>query len=163
MFADTRCGGKRGSRLSVRLLMNETTLTKPVKYMQTVTLEWKGEFRFDATADQVRTPIDGDGQAGPTPVNLLLESVGACAAIDVVDILQKGRQEIRGMHVEVGADRRKEIPRAVTRLCIKFRIEGDIPEPRVRRAVDLSLEKYCSVFHSLRMDVAVDTEIEVVP
>jgi len=131
--------------------------------MQTVTLEWKGEFRFDATAGQVRTSIDGDGQAGPSPVNLLLESVGACAAIDVVDILQKGRQEIRGMHVEVGADRREEVPRAVTRLFLRFRIEGDVPEPRARRAVDLSLEKYCSVFHSLRMDVAVDTEIEIVP
>jgi len=131
--------------------------------MQKVTLDWKGEFRFDGTADQVRTPIDGDGQAGPSPVNLLLESVGACAAIDVIDILQKGRQEIRAMHVEVGADRREEIPRAVTRLYLKFRIAGDISEPRARRAVDLSLEKYCSVFHSLRMDVSVDTEIEIVP
>jgi len=130
--------------------------------MQTVELQWKGEFRFEAMADQARTSIDGDGQAGPSPVNLLLESVGACTAIDVVDILQKGRQEIRAMHVVVGADRRDEIPRAVTRLHIKFRIEGDIPEPRVQRAVDLSLEKYCSVFHSLRMDVAVDTEIEIV-
>lgn len=132
-------------------------------YMQTVKLEWKGDFRFDATADHARTVIDGDGQAGPSPVNLLLESVGACTAIDVVDILRKGRQEIRGMQVEVSADRREEIPRAVTRLYFKFRIEGDIPEPRARRAVDLSLEKYCSVFHSLRMDISVDTEIELVP
>jgi putative redox protein len=107
--------------------------------------------------------IDGDGQVGPTPVNMLLESVGSCTAIDVVDILQKGRQEIRAMHVEVGAERRDEVPRAVTRLYLRFRIEGDIPGPRVQRAVDLSLEKYCSVFHSLRMDVSVDTEIEIVP
>lgn len=131
--------------------------------MQTVQLEWKGEFRLEATADQARTMIDGDGQVGPTPVNMLLESVGGCTAIDVVDILQKGRQEIRAMHVEVGAERRDEVPRAVTRLYLRFRIEGDIPEPRVQRAVDLSLEKYCSVFHSLRMDVSVDTEIEIVP
>lgn len=163
MFADTGRSGKRGGRSAIRLPARQTTLTKTVKYMQTVMLEWKGEFRFEATADHVRTAIDGDGQVGPSPVNLLLESVGSCAAIDVVDILQKGRQEIRGMHVEVGADRREEIPRAVTRLYIKFRIEGDIPEPRARRAVDLSLEKYCSVFHSLRMDVSVDTEIEIVP
>ncbi len=131
--------------------------------MQTVQLEWKGEFRFEATADQARTMIDGDGQVGPAPVNMLLESVGGCTAIDVVDILQKGRQEIRAMHVEVGADRRDEIPRAVTKLYLRFRIEGDISEQKVQRAIDLSLEKYCSVFHSLRMDVAVDTEIEIVP
>ena len=131
--------------------------------MQTVYLEWKGEFRFEARADEVRTSIDGDGQAGPSPVNLLLESVGACTAIDVVDILQKGRQEIRGMHVEVGAERRSETPRAVTSLFMKFRIEGNVDLPRAHRAVDLSLEKYCSVFHSLRMDVSIETEVEVVP
>jgi len=131
--------------------------------MQTVYLEWKGEFRFEARADEVRTSIDGDGQAGPSPVNLLLESVGACTAIDVVDILQKGRQEIRGMHVEVGAERRSETPRAVTSLFMKFRIEGNVDLPRAQRAVDLSLEKYCSVFHSLRMDVSIETEVEVVP
>jgi putative redox protein len=131
--------------------------------MQSVYLEWKGEFRFEARADEVRTSIDGDGQAGPSPVNLLLESVGACTAIDVVDILQKGRQEIRGMHVEVGAERRSETPRAVTSLFMKFRIEGNVDLPRAQRAVDLSLEKYCSVFHSLRMDVSIDTEVEVVP
>lgn len=130
--------------------------------MQTVQLQWKGEFRFEAAADHVRTAIDGDGQTGPSPVNLLLESVGACTAIDVVDILQKGRQEIRAMHVEVGADRREEFPRAVTKLYISFRIEGDVPEPTAQRAIDLSLEKYCSVFHSLRMDIAVDTELEIV-
>lgn len=131
--------------------------------MQTVQLQWKGEFRFDATSDHCRTAIDGDGQTGPTPVNLLLESIGACTAIDVVDILQKGRQELRAMHVEVGADRREEFPRAVTKLYISFRIEGNVPEPTAQRAIDLSLEKYCSVFHSLRMDIAVDTELEIVP
>ena len=131
--------------------------------MQTVSLEWKGQFRFEGRADDVRTSIDGDGQAGPSPVNLLLESVGACTAIDVVDILQKGRQEIRGMNVEVGAERRSETPRAVTALFMKFRIEGNVDLPRAQRAVDLSLEKYCSVFHSLRMDVSIDTEVEVVP
>ena len=131
--------------------------------MQKVNLEWKGELRFEGVADEARTAIDGDGQVGPSPVNLLLESVGACTAIDVVDILQKGRQEIRAMSVEVGAERRDEVPRAVTALFLKFRISGDVSEARAQRAVDLSLEKYCSVFHSLRMDVSVDTQLEVIP
>ncbi|MCL7975099.1 MAG: OsmC family protein [marine benthic group bacterium] len=126
-------------------------------------MEWKGEFRFEGRADEARTAIDGDGQVGPSPVNLLLESVGACTAIDVVDILQKGRQEIRAMSVEVGAERRDEVPRAVTALFLRFRIEGDVAKARAQRAVDLSLEKYCSVFHSLRMDVSVDTELEIIP
>ena len=131
--------------------------------MQTVNLEWKGEFRFEARAEETRILVDGDQQAGPAPVSLLLESIGACAAIDVVDILQKGRQEFRRLAVEVGADRRTETPRSVKKLYLKFRLEGPVDEPRVRRAVDLSLEKYCSVFHTLRMDINVDVEVEVVP
>jgi uncharacterized OsmC-like protein len=51
----------------------------------------------------------------------------------------------------------------VKKLYLKFRLEGPVDEPRVRRAVDLSLEKYCSVFHTLRMDINVDVEVEVVP
>jgi putative redox protein len=131
--------------------------------MQKVDMEWMGEFRFEARAEEARTIIDGDGKAGPAPVSLLLESIGACTAIDVVDILQKGRQEFRRLGVEVGADRRTEAPRSVTKLYMKFRVEGPVDEPRVRRAVDLSLEKYCSVFHTLRMDINVDVEVVVLP
>ncbi len=162
MFARTGRAGNLVPRQSDRIWISHTTSSKVDIYMQKVQLEWKGEFRFEATADHARTGIDGNGQAGPTPVNLLLESVGACTAIDVVDILQKGRQEIRALQLEVGADRRDESPRALTRLVFNFRIEGDVSEQRAQRAIDLSLEKYCSVFHSLRMDIAVDTEVEIV-
>ncbi len=73
---------------------------------QTIQLVWKGDFRFDATGRGGSiTSIDGNSTAGTAPVDLLLESVGACAAIDVVDILKKSRQEVLGMAVEVEAKR----------------------------------------------------------
>jgi putative redox protein len=127
-----------------------------------ITLTWVDGLRFTGRSDDAVVEIDGDGRQGTPPVRLLLESVGACTAIDVVDILEKGRQEVKAMSVEVRADRKPEPPRFVTKLYMTFRIEGDVSEAKAQRAVDLSLEKYCSVFHTLRKDLQVDVEIEVI-
>lgn len=130
---------------------------------QTIQLVWKGDFRFDAQASGgVVTHVDGNGEAGTTPVDLLLESVGSCAAIDVVDILKKSRQDVQGIGVEVEATRRDEPPRYVKRLEFRFRIKGDVDQGKAERAVDLSLEKYCSVFHTLRMDIMLDVDVKIV-
>jgi putative redox protein len=130
---------------------------------QTIQLVWKGDFRFAGQArGGVVTMIDGNGDDGTTPVDLLLESVGACAAIDVVDILKKSRQEVQGMAVEVEATRREEPPRRVKRLDFRFRIKGPVDQQKAERAVDLSLEKYCSVFHTLRMDIMLDVDVRIV-
>ncbi len=131
---------------------------------QTIQLVWKGDFRFEGTARGGSiTAIDGNSEAGTAPVDLLLESVGACAAIDVVDILRKSRQEVQGMAVEVEARRRDEHPRSVKRLDFRFRIKGPVDQTKAERAAGLSLEKYCSVFHTLRMDISVDVEVKIVP
>jgi putative redox protein len=131
---------------------------------QTIQLVWKGDFRFDGTARGGSiTSIDGNSEAGVSPVDLLLESVGACAAIDVVDILRKSRQDVQGMAVEVEATRKEDPPRYVKRLNFFFRIKGAVDQKKAERAVDLSLEKYCSVFHTLRMDIMLDVEVKVVP
>ena len=130
---------------------------------QKVQLVWKGDFRFDAVArGNAVTSIDGNAESGTTPVDLLLESVGACAAIDVVDILKKSRQEVQGMAVEVEATRREEPPRHVKRLEFFFRIKGPVDQKKAERAVDMSLEKYCSVFHSLRMDIMLDVNVKII-
>lgn len=128
-----------------------------------ISLEWTGDLRFEARADGTLVAIDGDGIQGTTPVDLLLESVAGCTAADVVDILKKGRQDLRTLTIEVSGDRRDEAPRYVKRLHLTFTFTGDVDEAKAQRAVDLSLEKYCSVFHSLRMDLAVDTEIKIQP
>ncbi|MDT8436916.1 MAG: OsmC family protein [Gemmatimonadota bacterium] len=129
--------------------------------MSAVTLEWTGDSRFEARSGEAVVCIDGDGAADLPPVGLLLASIGSCAAIDVVDILHKGRQEFRALRVEVEGRRRSDPPRSLTGLTLRFQVEGPVDEPRVQRAVDLSLEKYCSVFHSLRMDIGLDVEVTV--
>ena len=130
---------------------------------QTVQLVWNGDFRFKGTAAGGSiTEIDGNAENGTSPVDLLLESVGSCAAIDVVDILRKSRQDLQGMAVEVEATRREDTPRHVKRLNFRFRIKGPVDQKKAERAVDLSLEKYCSVFHSLRMDIMLDVDVRIV-
>jgi len=130
---------------------------------QTIQLVWKGDFRFSGTGrGGTITAIDGNAEAGTTPVDLLLQSVGACAATDVVDILKKSRQDVQGMAVEVEATRREEPPRHVKRLAFNFRIKGPVDQKKAERAVDLSLEKYCSVFHTLRMDIMLDVDVKIV-
>lgn len=126
-----------------------------------ISLNWTEELRFEGRSDGGTVAIDGDGMHGTTPVDLLLEAVAACTAADVVDILKKGRQELRSMTVECTGERRDDAPKYVKRVHMVFRMAGDVDEAKAQRAVDLSLEKYCSVFHSLRMDLAVDTEIQI--
>lgn len=128
-----------------------------------ITLEWVDGLRFEGRAGNAVVAIDGDGRQGTSPVNLLLEAIGSCAAADVVDILEKGRQAVKSMTVEVSADRREGHPRSLKRMEIRFKIRGQVDESKARRAVDLSLEKYCSVFHSLRMDISLDTHVVVKP
>lgn len=129
---------------------------------QTVQVIWKGDLRFEGQARGGSvTAIDGGAEQGTTPVDLFLQSVGACAAADVVDILRKSRQEVQALVVEVEATRREDPPRYVKRLDFRFRIKGSVDQSKAERAVDLSLEKYCSVFHTLRMDIMLDVDVQV--
>lgn len=127
-----------------------------------ISLIWKEGSRFEGVSRAGVTGIDGDGRTGPSPVELLLESVGACAAVDVVEILRKGRQELRGLEVRVTAERREQAPRHLTRLDVEFRVRGAVERPKAERAARLAFEKYCSVFHSLRPDLELKYGVEVV-
>lgn len=127
---------------------------------QQVTLTWTEGMRFEArTPEGAATSLDGEGSLSPSPTQLLLESLGGCAGIDVVEILRKGRQGLEGLTVEAEGTRRKQTPRRFTRIDLRFVVRGDVDRSAAERAVDLSLERYCSVFHTLRKDLAVETEV----
>ena len=90
-----------------------------------------------------------DGNAGdkaPSPREMLLMSAGGCSAIDVVSILQKGRNDVRDCEVTLTSQRREEAPRLFTQINLHFIVSGkDLTDKIVERAVQLSAEKYCSV------------------
>lgn len=131
--------------------------------MVETTLTWRGGQRFEARLDEDRTlVVDGEAAAGPSPVEGLLASLAACMAIDVVDILAKGRQEVRGCSVRAEARRREDPPRRLTGVRLVFDLEGpDLSRAKAERAVDLSRTTYCSVLHTLDPALSLETEIRL--
>jgi putative redox protein len=83
----------------------------------------------------------------------LAAALAGCMAIDVVDILLKGRHAVRGLSATLEAVRAVGVPARLTAVRLDCRVEGDVPSAAVDRAIQLSRDKYCSVWHSLRPDV----------
>ena len=126
-------------------------------------LTWAGELTFSATSGSQRITLDGHGGAGPSPVQALAFGIAGCMAMDVVDILVKGRHALRAMSVRFHGERAQTPPHRFTAVKLTFEITGNPPGDAVRRAIALSHEKYCSVSNSLRGDITFTTEFEVRP
>jgi len=127
----------------------------------TVDLTWLGDLRFAASAGGPAIVVDSAGVAGPSPVQALALSLAACMAMDVAHILAKGRARIDSMTVRLQARRSPEEPRRIVAADVRFVLSGGMTADRVERAIALSREKYCSVWHSLRQDIAFTTSFEV--
>jgi putative redox protein len=121
----------------------------------TAKLSWDGGLRFTGVnAGGIETGIDGDKQSGASPVELLLEALGACSSVDVVTILEKVRTPATKFEVTLEADRNQTEPRYLTGAKMMFDVWGDgIAPDKLVRAINLSISKYCSVYHSLRDDM----------
>jgi putative redox protein len=121
------------------------------------TLTWTQGLAF--TGGQPEGPsitVDGDGTAGPSPMITLLLAAAGCSGADVVTILEKMRVGLNGLRIEITGTRREALPQRYVALHLEFHLSGrDLDEARARRAIDLSLEKYCSVVHSLAPDITI--------
>jgi putative redox protein len=126
-------------------------------------LDWLGDQRFSGGAPNAPVAfIDGDGAAAPSPVVTLLNAAASCAATDVVIILQKKRVALRKLTVDVAAHRREEAPRRVLAMTLVWNLAGDgLDETKARHAIELSVEKYCSVMSSLAPDIKITNEVHV--
>jgi putative redox protein len=101
-------------------------------------------------------------KSAPTPVELLLVSVAACTAVDVVSILEKKRQTVTDYKVEITGERRDEHPRSFTKMHIHHIVYGrDVLEKALADAIGLSDEKYCSVAATVRPTVEITTSYEI--
>ena len=88
-------------------------------------------------------------------------ALAGCMAIDVADIVIKGRHPLTALEVRLAGERREDPPRHFVHFTLHFVVGGTVPEHAIQRAIDLSREKYCSVWHSLRQDIRLDTTFEV--
>jgi putative redox protein len=133
-------------------------LTQEIKR---ITLDWQEDLHFTGgEAGKPAIQIDGDNATGPGPMLTLLLAAASCTGSDVVLILKKMRVELRRLSIEVAGTRREAEPRRYVAIHFVFRLEGGgLDEARARRAIDLSLEKYCSVIHSLAPDIRISYDL----
>jgi len=109
------------------------------------------------------TPTDDTPRPGPSAMELVLVGAGGCSAWDVVSILEKGRQDIHDVIVELDADRAEEPPKVFTRIHLNFIVKGrGLSTERVERAIQLSVEKYCSVSKMLEQTATVTHGYQVI-
>ena len=127
----------------------------------TVEMEWEGGLRFRGRAGSRELLVDGDSGEAVSPVEALVLALGSCMASDVVHILVKGRFELKGLTARVVAERAPEEPRRLVRVDLRFAVRGPVPADKVERAIALSRDKYCSVWHSLRPDIAFTTSFDL--
>ena len=127
-------------------------------------VKWAGDLRFIGTgANGHSTVIDGDKKTALSPMELLLLGTGGCACIDLIMILEKGRQKVIDAWVEIGGERREEMPQYFTSIEMHFVVKGiAVQEARVKRAIDLAMEKYCSASAQMAALADIKTSYEII-
>jgi putative redox protein len=118
-----------------------------------VDLTWIGDLKFAATSAQASMTLDSASVAGPSPVQALAFAIAGCMTTDVAHMLRRGRQGFRALRSHMVADRAQEDPHRLLRVSLDIIVDGDVPRPAVERAIALSRDKYCSVWHSMRQDI----------
>ncbi len=128
-----------------------------------VTMRWRERLLFEGGAEgQPAVLVDGDGAAATSPVELLLLAAATCSAADVVSILEKQRVALRSLEITMHGTRRVEHPRRYTAIRFQFTIAGaGADDVKARRAIDLSLTKYCSVVATLAPDISIGYDVAI--
>jgi putative redox protein len=120
-------------------------------------VSWEGALRFrGGEPGRPTTLVDGDNEAAPGPMLTLLLAAAGCSGSDVVVMLEKMRVKLEQLRIEISGVRREQEPRRYTALHLDYHLKGEgLDEAKARRAIELSIEKYCSVLHSLAPDIRI--------
>ena len=122
-----------------------------------VDLSWNEGLSFTARDATHTWTLDGRNQVGPSPVIALASALAGCMSIDLVAILTKGRHTLRALATRAVGHRADGEPRRFVRIELTFALDTDAPADAIQRAIDLSREKYCSVWSSMRQDIELVT------
>ena len=136
-------------------------MTARVKWVEDRT--FLGESGSGHTVVMDGAPDAGGRDLGVRPMEMLLLGLGGCTAYDVIDILQKGREPVADLAIEISGDRSDEIPKVYKKIRVKYVVTGKgLNRDKVERAVKLSAEKYCSATIMLGATAEITHDIEIV-
>ena len=127
-----------------------------------VELTWEHDLVLSGKSGAIDLVLDSASKAGPSPMQALAFGLAACMAMDVVHVITKGRLPLLGLRASLVGHRAPEEPRRFTAIALHYTITGDVPHDKVERAIKLSREKYCSVWHSMRQDIELTVTYQVV-
>lgn len=131
--------------------------------MTKTTTKWKKAHQFTSHLDHNTIALDGSREHGFGPKALLLSGLAACSGIDVVDILEKMRVEFSDFEIDTQADQTTEHPKVFKDITITYRLKTDAANlDKVKKAVELSLDKYCGVSAMLKKNSAIHYNIELI-
>ena len=112
---------------------------------------WISDHHFESSQENNKINIDGNKEKGMSPKALLLSGLGGCSGIDVIDILEKMRVDHTGLTIDVEAEQTDEHPKVFKEIIVTYRVKTAADnEEKVRKAIELSLDKYCGVSAMLK-------------
>jgi putative redox protein len=124
------------------------------------TTTWKTAHAFESLQNQSKIEIDAKN--GFSPKALLLSGLAGCTGVDVVDVLEKMRVPFANLQIDAEAEQTDEHPRVFKFITLTYRIRtGEENRDKVKKAIELSLEKYCGVAAMLRKNSRIDYEIVI--
>ncbi len=126
------------------------------------TTTWKKKHEFESTQDKNSIQLDGNQQNGFSPKALLLAGLAACSGIDVVDILEKMRVDFTDLTIDTEAEQTEEHPKVFRDILLTYHIRtAKENEDKIRKAIDLSLDKYCGVSAMLKKNSPVNYKLNI--
>jgi len=132
-------------------------------------VKWLGGRAFEGTPDSGHrvimdsSPDFGGQDQGIRPMEMLLVGMGGCTSIDVMNILEKSRQDVMGCVAEIAAERAETEPKVFVRMHVHFKVTGRNLDPaRIARAIELSAEKYCSASIMLGKTAEITHDFEII-
>jgi putative redox protein len=113
------------------------------------------------TVDMDGSPEIGGENLGARPMQMILMALGGCTSMDMLSILKKMREDVKGYKVNVEAERATEHPMVFTKIHIHYILEGNLKKENVEKAIALSMDKYCSVTHMLNKTADITHSYEI--
>lgn len=136
--------------------------------MGTVRATWNGNMQFSITDHLGRTvftdtdPEHGGESSGILPKELMLMGLASCTGMDVISILRKKHQPVKTFEVAVRGQSREEPPKYYDQVWIEYVVHGDVDETALERAIDLSVEKYCAVYATMKHVAQIERRYRIV-